>query len=150
MVKKKAEMSILGALIAFALIILMCPVFEFYNLSKKTDIIENNIKATLKDVCVSDAVVHYDNIKYMSNGDFVIDTDKYENAIFDSLGYTNKNTHEWSNNEVIITNFSLRYSSKSRSFIVKYDVSVPFKILNKKIKTSTVSKKDVVAFEKIF
>ena len=147
MVKKKAEMSILGALIAFALIILMCPVFEFYNISRKAEIAENNIKATLKDVCVSDAIVRYNDVKYVTDNDITIDTDKYEEAIFDSLGYTNKNIHEWSKNETEISNFSLRYNSKSRSFIVKYDISMPFKILNKTVKTSTVSKKDVVAFE---
>ena len=42
--KRKAEMSILGALIAFALIMLLCPVFEFYNISRKSSFLEENIK----------------------------------------------------------------------------------------------------------
>lgn len=149
MSKKKAEMSILGALIAFALIVLMCPVFEFYNISKKTEIAENSIKATLRDVCVSDSIVRYNDIKFMAANIFTIDEDNYEEAIFDSLGYTNKNLHEWAKNDIKISNFSLEYNSGSRTFIAKYDISIPFKILNKTIKTSTVSKKSIIAFEQI-
>lgn len=145
--KRKAEMSILGALIAFALIMLLCPVFEFYNISRKSSFLEENIKATLEDVCVSDAIVRYDDVKCLSTNNYDVDTNKYETAIFESLGFTNKAPHKWGKGDTDISNVSLVYNTGSRSFIIKYDLSLPFKILNKKIKTSTVKKKDIVAFE---
>ena len=147
MFKRKAEMSILGALIAFALILLLCPAFEFYNLSKKASIAENNIKDALEDVCISDAIVKYNDVKCLSTNNYDVDTDKYETAIFNTLGYTKKGAHKWAKGDMEISNVSLVYNTGSRSFIVKYNLSVPFKILNKKIKTSTVKKKDIVAFE---
>lgn len=146
---KKAEMSIFGALIAFAIIILICPVFEFYQVSQKTDITEKNIKAALMDTCVSDAILRYNDIKYLNTETYIIDYDNYESAIFESLGYENKGPHSWKRGDITISNVSLVYNKNSRSMILKYKLSVPFKVLNKTFKVTTVDKKDIVAFEDI-
>lgn len=146
---KKAEMSIFGALIAFAIVILMCPIFEFYQVSQKTDVTEKNIKAALMDTCVSDAILRYNDIKYLNTETYIIDYDNYENAIFESLGYTNYDSNSWKKGDITISNISLTYNENSRSMILKYKLSVPFKVLNRTFKVSTVEKKDIIAFEDI-
>ena len=147
--RKKAEMNIFGALIAFTIIVLMCPVFEFYQVSKKVDSTEENIKAALMDTCVSDAVIRYDDVKHLNTDVYNIDYDNYEKAIFESLGYTEEGLDSWKKGDVSVSEVSLIYNDKSRSMILKYKISVPFKILNKTVRTSTVSKKDIIAFEDI-
>lgn len=149
MVRKKAEMSIFGALIAFAIILLMCPVFEFYQISKKTDMTEKNIKSALMDTCVSDAIIRYNDIKYLNTETYVINCDNYEQAVFSSLGYNENGSHSWKKGDISVSSVSLNYNGGSRSLVLKYKLSVPFKILNKTVRISTVEKKDVVAFESI-
>ena len=147
--KKTAEMSIFGALIAFAIIVLMCPVFEFYQVSRKTEIAEQNIKSALMDTCVSDAIIRYDDIKYLNTETYVLDGDNYEQAVFNSLGYAENGSHAWKKGEISVSEASLAYNEGSRSLILKYKLSIPFKILNKTVKISTVEKKDIVAFDSI-
>ena len=144
MYRKKAEMSIFGALIAFAIIVLICPVFEFYQVSRKTEIAEQNIKSALMDTCVSDAIIRYDDIKYLNTETYVLDANNYEQAIFNSLGYTESGSHSWKKGEISVSGASLNYNEGSRSLI-----SIPFKILNKTVKISTVEKKDIIAFDSI-
>ena len=61
---KKAEMSIFGAILAFALILLLTPGIEFLQVNEQAFLMEENIQNSLKDVCACNTILSYNGLKF--------------------------------------------------------------------------------------
>lgn len=149
---KKAEMSLFGALIAFALILLMSPVLEFYTMTDRINTTENEISTALNEVIVSDSVVRFNDIKNVLSDTYDINEEKYIEAIFETLNYTSSENKEvWTNTDetVDIKNVEIIYNEGSNSVVAKYEINTPFKILGKRVKDMQFFKKNVVSLEDI-
>lgn len=139
-------MSIFGAIIAFTIIVLMCPVFEFFQISDRADKIEDNMNASLRDTCVADSIVRYDNVKHNGSSVYFIESDKYIDIIMTNLGYVNDG-EKWVKDKNIIKDVNLVYDDEKSSFILTYNLSLPFKILGAKINDTQTAKSAIVQFE---
>lgn len=149
---KKAEMSLLGVLIAFALILLISPAIELYNVTDRINTTENEISTALNEVIVADAIVRFDDVKSVLSDIYEINETQYIKGTFETLNYTASSGAEtWTNTDktVDITDIEIVYNEGSNSVITKYTINTPFKLLGKKVKDLKISKKNIVSLEDI-
>lgn len=128
---KKADMTLLGAIVAFALIILLSPVLLYMQLYEQVNQVNNNIESSFSDMCVTSSIVHYDNVK------FNIEKSKYDSGVYSesllkSNGFT-KSGDEWKKDSIIIKNVKLDFNSKDYKYNLNYDISIPFRFFNKSV-----------------
>ena len=143
---KKAEMSIYGAIIAFAIFVLFTPLFSLFQVSKRIELTEYNMHTALLDTCLSDTIIRYNDVKYRTTRKHTINCDDYLNEILKSLDYV-KNGNKWKGNSVTLSDASLTYNEGSGSFVLKYDVSTSFKILHTEFKNVKSSKKNNIQWK---
>ena len=144
--KKSAEMTIFGALISFAMIMILCPVFEFVQISKRADVTEQSIRSALIDTCTADSIVRYNDVKYEYAENYKLDTDKYISSIFHSLGYV-QNGAGWTKGSTSITDITLTFAGTTNTFELRYKLNTPYKVLNKAIKDVAVEKQNIVQWD---
>lgn len=143
---KKAEMSIYGALIAFAVLILFTPIFSLFQVSKRIELTEYNMHSALVDTCLSDTIVRYNDVKYKTTMKHTINCTDYRDEILDSLNYV-KNGSYWEGNSVKLSNVVLTYNEGSGAFVLKYDITTSFKVLNTEFKNVKYSKENSVQWK---
>lgn len=131
-INKKAEMSLYGALIAFAILILLFSFFEFFNTSLKIQGIEDSLSSSLSDVCRQNTIKDYDYVKYedVKNIPKQVNKAQYTNAVFAATGFQ-KVGSDWTKGEYRISNATMEFDSEGYCFKLKYTIHVPFRLLGK-------------------
>lgn len=131
---KGAEMSLYGALIAFAILILLFSFFEFFNTSIQIQGMEDSLSSSLSDVCLENTIKDYDYIKYKNDKNIPkqVNKEQYINAIFKATGFKKEGT-TWSKGEYSISDAKIEFDSTGYCFKLKYTIHAPFKVLGTQV-----------------
>jgi len=146
--KKRGDMNIFGAIIAFSIILLLIPVLQFFQFNQKVTAIEENIEESLMDATTLYSVINYDSIKYQNNKSFSIDENRCVDAVFAGANFT-KHSNTYKNNGLTIHDASVEYGEDTNSIVLTYKMDVPFKIIGKTFTTATISRTATAYFQKI-
>lgn len=134
-------MSIFGAILAFALILLLTPGIEYLQVNEQVFLMEENIQNSLKDVCASNTILNYNGLKFENGVAITVENEQtYIDALFDSLGYRKTDADRWEKDGVAISEATLSFDESQYAFVLAYTSDVPVKILNKPVSTVRLEK----------
>ncbi len=144
---KRGDMNLYGAIIAFAIIVLLVPVLQFFQINQKAETLQDNIQSELLDVVELSAIINYDSVKYNNGLKYSINEQSCIDAVFEGLGFE-KASYTYSNGDINISNADLKFGQENNSFILTYDMNIPFKIVGKEVDTVTLKKSAKAYFQK--
>lgn len=150
---KRAEMSIFGAIMAFIMVLIIFPSYQYMIFSETIATETTVLKDTLLDVAVADTQIKFDSYKDMYENDNknVTDNNTYIEAILTHLGYEdNDNNGYWEKGEFEISEPKLTYHANSHYYNLSFKLSAPFKILGRTVTRLTFYKNVSAAIDTKF
>ena len=140
---KLAEMTIFGALISFAIMLIIFPSYQYMQFDEAISVETNEIQNVLLDVAVADTEIKFDSYKdvYKDDNKNTTNTVQYVDAILTKMGYTDNNDDNiWEKGKFTISTPYLSYNANTRYYNLSFVISAPFSIIGREVADISLNK----------
>ena len=141
---KKAEMSIWGALLSFALVLILTPGVRYYHIQEEVNVIDQNLADTVQSVCTASNILNFDSVKFDKGFQMeMANKEDYITVILNEAGWNEEVGGEYMKDGYMITDPDIVLDQENRCFSFTYLLHVPIRILSQTVTTVTVEKNQV-------
>ena len=132
--KKKAEIGILSAIIAFVLLIILTPALNVFGAYERVTSYKTSITDALYSISTVNLINNYDDIKYSYvDNSFEFDEEYKDKCIESIIKHLNLKYHNSSyyneDKNIYLSNLDLTYDESIGTLILKYDIESKFKVI---------------------
>ena len=132
--KKRAEIGILSAIIAFVLLIVLTPALNVFGAYERVNSYKTSITDALYSINTVNLINNYDDIKYSyADNSFKFDEEYKEKsieAIVEHLGLTYQDSSYRNEDKTIyLSDLDLMYDESTYTLSLKYNIKSRFKVI---------------------